>query len=126
MCRQRPLSATPPTDEVGTGSGMLNAVQQCANAIGAAALGTAFFAKPDTAVSSTQANSSPHSPPPSTWPPSSWSASYPNTPNKHAADPQLRPVASLQITPARSPPGGRPSPHHRPRPPRSGRRQRPA
>ncbi|MFI6499454.1 MFS transporter [Nonomuraea typhae] len=31
-------------DEAGTGSGMLNAVQQFANAIGAAALGTAFFA----------------------------------------------------------------------------------
>jgi EmrB/QacA subfamily drug resistance transporter len=35
--------ATP--DEVGTGSGMLNAVQQFANATGAAALGTAFFAQ---------------------------------------------------------------------------------
>jgi len=33
------------TDEVGTGSGMLNAVQQFANATGAAALGTAFFAQ---------------------------------------------------------------------------------
>ncbi|MFI6599206.1 MFS transporter [Nonomuraea sp. NPDC050536] len=33
------------TDEVGTGSGMLNAVQQFANATGAATLGTAFFAQ---------------------------------------------------------------------------------
>ncbi|MFI6904861.1 MFS transporter [Nonomuraea sp. NPDC050394] len=33
------------TEEVGTGSGMLNAVQQFANATGAAALGTAFFAR---------------------------------------------------------------------------------
>ncbi|QXJ19751.1 DHA2 family efflux MFS transporter permease subunit [Actinomadura graeca] len=32
-------------DEVGTGSGMLNAAQQFASAIGAAALGTAFFAR---------------------------------------------------------------------------------
>ncbi|HEU5024225.1 MAG TPA: DHA2 family efflux MFS transporter permease subunit [Spirillospora sp.] len=32
-------------DEAGTGSGMLNAVQQFANATGAAALGTAFFAR---------------------------------------------------------------------------------
>ncbi|MFI9550597.1 DHA2 family efflux MFS transporter permease subunit [Nonomuraea endophytica] len=32
-------------EEVGTGSGMLNAVQQFANATGAAALGTAFFAQ---------------------------------------------------------------------------------
>jgi hypothetical protein len=33
------------TAEVGTGSGMLNAVQQFASAIGFAALGTVFFAK---------------------------------------------------------------------------------
>ncbi|GAA2153569.1 DHA2 family efflux MFS transporter permease subunit [Actinomadura napierensis] len=33
------------TEEVGTGSGMLNAVQQFANATGAAALGTVFFAQ---------------------------------------------------------------------------------
>lgn len=33
------------TEEVGTGSGMLNAVQQFANALGAAALGTVFFAQ---------------------------------------------------------------------------------
>ncbi|MBB5078995.1 DHA2 family efflux MFS transporter permease subunit [Nonomuraea endophytica] len=33
------------TEEVGTGSGMLNAVQQFANATGAAALGAAFFAQ---------------------------------------------------------------------------------
>jgi EmrB/QacA subfamily drug resistance transporter len=33
------------TEEVGTGSGMLNAVQQFAGAIGVAALGTAFFAR---------------------------------------------------------------------------------
>ncbi|MBO2449300.1 DHA2 family efflux MFS transporter permease subunit [Actinomadura barringtoniae] len=33
------------SDEVGTGSGMLNAAQQFANATGAAALGTAFFAQ---------------------------------------------------------------------------------
>jgi hypothetical protein len=32
------------TDEVGTGAGMLNAVQQFAGAIGVAALGTVFFA----------------------------------------------------------------------------------
>ncbi|WP_269854814.1 MFS transporter [Streptomyces sp. RPT161] len=32
-------------EEVGTGAGMLNAVQQFANAIGVAALGTAFFAR---------------------------------------------------------------------------------
>jgi hypothetical protein len=35
-------------DEVGTGSGMLNAVQQFANALGFAALGTVFFARADT------------------------------------------------------------------------------
>jgi EmrB/QacA subfamily drug resistance transporter len=34
-------------DEVGTGSGMLNAVQQFANALGFAALGTVFFAAAD-------------------------------------------------------------------------------
>jgi EmrB/QacA subfamily drug resistance transporter len=33
------------TDEVGTGSGMLNAVQQFSGAIGVAALGTVFFAR---------------------------------------------------------------------------------
>lgn len=33
------------TDEVGTGAGMLNAVQQFAGAIGVAALGTVFFAR---------------------------------------------------------------------------------
>ncbi len=33
------------TEEAGTGAGMLNAVQQFANAIGVAALGTAFFAR---------------------------------------------------------------------------------
>jgi hypothetical protein len=33
------------TEEVGTGSGMLNAVQQFAGAIGVAALGTVFFAR---------------------------------------------------------------------------------
>jgi EmrB/QacA subfamily drug resistance transporter len=33
------------TEEVGTGSGMLNAVQQFSGAIGVAALGTAFFAR---------------------------------------------------------------------------------
>ncbi|MEU5088856.1 MFS transporter [Streptomyces sp. NPDC021356] len=32
-------------EEVGTGAGMLNAVQQFANAVGVAALGTAFFAR---------------------------------------------------------------------------------
>jgi EmrB/QacA subfamily drug resistance transporter len=35
-------------DEVGTGSGMLNAVQQFANALGFAALGTVFFARANT------------------------------------------------------------------------------
>ena len=35
-------------DEVGTGSGMLNAVQQFANALGFAALGTVFFARAGT------------------------------------------------------------------------------
>jgi hypothetical protein len=35
-------------DEVGTGSGMLNAVQQFANALGFAALGTVFFAGANT------------------------------------------------------------------------------
>ena len=34
-------------EEVGTGSGMLNAVQQFANALGFAALGTVFFARAD-------------------------------------------------------------------------------
>jgi hypothetical protein len=33
------------TDEVGTGAGMLNAVQQFAGAIGVAALGTVFFTR---------------------------------------------------------------------------------
>jgi len=33
------------TDEVGTGVGMLNAVQQFAGALGVAALGTVFFAR---------------------------------------------------------------------------------
>jgi hypothetical protein len=33
------------TEEVGTGAGMLNAVQQFAGAIGVAALGTIFFAR---------------------------------------------------------------------------------
>jgi hypothetical protein len=37
-------------DEVGTGSGMLNAVQQFANALGFAALGTVFFAHADAGV----------------------------------------------------------------------------
>ncbi len=32
------------TEELGTGSGMFNAVQQSADAIGVASLGTAFFA----------------------------------------------------------------------------------
>ena len=35
------------TEEVGTGSGMLNAVQQFSGAIGVAALGTVFFARAD-------------------------------------------------------------------------------
>jgi hypothetical protein len=35
-------------DEVGTGSGMLNAVQQFANALGFAALGTVFVARAGT------------------------------------------------------------------------------
>ncbi|MYW01046.1 MFS transporter [Streptomyces sp. SID3343] len=35
------------TEEVGTGAGMLNAVQQFSGAIGVAALGTAFFARVD-------------------------------------------------------------------------------
>ena len=33
------------TEEVGTGAGLLNAVQQFAGAIGVAALGTVFFAR---------------------------------------------------------------------------------
>jgi hypothetical protein len=35
------------TEEVGTGAGMLNAVQQFSGAIGVAALGTVFFARVD-------------------------------------------------------------------------------
>jgi EmrB/QacA subfamily drug resistance transporter len=40
------------TDEVGTGSGMLNAVQQFSGALGVAALGTAFFARANATASS--------------------------------------------------------------------------
>lgn len=39
-------------EEVGTGSGMLNAAQQFSTAIGVAALGTAFFARADGATTS--------------------------------------------------------------------------
>jgi hypothetical protein len=40
------------TDEIGTGSGMLNAVQQFSGALGVAALGTAFFARVNATASS--------------------------------------------------------------------------
>jgi hypothetical protein len=39
------MLGTATTKEVGTGSGMLNAFQQFAGAIGVAALGTVFFAR---------------------------------------------------------------------------------
>ena len=41
------------TEEVGTGSGMFNAVQQSSGAIGVAALGTVFFARVDPAETQT-------------------------------------------------------------------------
>ena len=76
------------TEEVGTGAGMVNAVQQFAGAIGVAALGTMFFARvgirPSTPTSPPPDWSSPSSPV-CTSRPCCWWACCPSTPSSPSA-----------------------------------------